>query len=316
MDAADVTRNLSPIGDIPMPTNESQTRPLTQLEPDEQRLVWEVVEKTAPGGKITAAHVKSVVKVLKDVVKTGAIDDGDGVEIPVETATVDHLKAAVTEETYERLKRRETYIQEKTEHKDEKRQERVENILRITEENKELNEGLGVFNLIYADPPWHYEHVETENRAIENHYPTMNLLDILNMPIYKLANDDAVLFLWATSPKLFEAMAVMGAWGFNYRTCMVWVKDKIGMGYYARQRHELLLIGTRGTLPVPLPSNRPDSVIESPRGQHSEKPVKAYELIEKMYPEYRKIELFSRNIREGWHGWGNQYGDTQLSTAA
>ena len=96
------------------------------------------------------------------------------------------------------------------------------------------------------------------------------------------------------------------AWGFTYRTNMVWDKEQIGMGYYARQQHELLLIATRGDLPVPEPSNRPASVLRSSRTQHSRKPDEYYTIIEAMYPEYRRIELFSRNRRDGWAAWGNQ----------
>jgi N6-adenosine-specific RNA methylase IME4/DNA-binding CsgD family transcriptional regulator len=167
---------------------------------------------------------------------------------------------------------------------------------------------LGCYPLIYADPPWRYEHVLTENRAIENHYPTMSLDDICALPVSELAHKDAVLFLWATSPKLAEAMRVVEAWGFTYRTCMVWVKDKIGMGRYARQQHELLLIAARGALPVPEPGDRVPSVVYADRTQHSAKPTEFYEIIEAMYPEYaNRIELFSRAPREGWAGWGNQY---------
>lgn len=239
------------------------------------------------------------------IAATGALDG----EIPLEQVTVrdmeHHLERAAHEHRQQAL--------------EEKRTSKAQEIARIAEQSKALDPAqLGKFPIILADPPWQYEHIETENRAIENHYPTMQLSDIAALPIAQLSADDAVMFLWATSPKLFEAMSVLHCWGFTYRTCMVWVKDKIGMGYYARQRHELLLIGTRGNLPTPLPSNRPDSVITAPRGKHSEKPVEAYELIEKMYPEYRKIELFSRSVREGWHGWGNQYDDnsTRLSEVA
>lgn len=103
-----VVNNLAPNGATP--ENEWQLRPLVQLQPEEQRMAWEVVQKTAPGGKVTKAHVKSVVDVLKTVTKTGAIDGGDGKDIPIVAATLDHLKAAVTEETYERMKRQETHI--------------------------------------------------------------------------------------------------------------------------------------------------------------------------------------------------------------
>ncbi len=99
----------------------------------------------------------------------------------------------------------------------------------------------------------------------------------------------------------------MAAWGFRYRTSWVWVKDKIGPGYWARQRHELVLIGTRGEMPAPPPADRPDSVITAPRTDvHSEKPVQAAERIERMFPLLPKIELFARDARDGWMRWGNQ----------
>lgn len=163
---------------------------------------------------------------------------------------------------------------------------------------------LGEYQVLYADPPWEYEHAEP-SRAIENQYPTMPIeaIEALDVP----AAPDSVLFLWATSPKLLEALGVMESWGFGYRTCLVWVKGQIGMGYYVRQRHELLLIGKRGALPVPLEDARPDSVIEAPRGAHSEKPERAYEIIESMFPSFSRCELFARGpARPGWVTWGNQ----------
>lgn len=164
----------------------------------------------------------------------------------------------------------------------------------------------GKFSLIYADPPWRYEHVRTESRAIENQYPTMDLDEICALPIPDVAHDDCVLFLWATSPKLWESMRVIDAWGFTYRTCAVWDKQKIGMGYYFRQRHELLLVAAKGALPVPEASERVSSVIVAPRAEHSRKPDVVYELIEAMYPDTTKIELFCRRPREGWSAWGNE----------
>jgi len=87
---------------------------------------------------------------------------------------------------------------------------------------------------------------------------------------------------------------------------MVWVKDKNGMDYYARQRHELLLIGTMGTIPPPVVKDRPDSVITANRTKHSQKPEELYSIIEKMYPKMKKIELFARNTHNGWQSWGNE----------
>lgn len=189
----------------------------------------------------------------------------------------------------------------------ERREERVERIQEITANNKELNDSLGVFPVIYADPPWRYEHSVSDSRMIENQYPTMPLADICQLPVSNIATPDAVLFLWATSPKLAEAMQVIESWGFVYRSCIVWDKERIGMGYYARQQHELLLIAARGELPTPEPANRPGSVVRLARSEeHSQKPQEFYQLIERMYPEYSKIELFSRSPRGGWVAWGNQ----------
>jgi N6-adenosine-specific RNA methylase IME4 len=190
----------------------------------------------------------------------------------------------------------------------ETREARLERRALALEDRREALQDVpaGQYRVIYADPPWRYEHVETENRAIENHYPTLELAEICALPVSALAADDALLFLWATSPKLAEAMQVIEAWGFNYRTCMVWVKDVIGMGYYARQRHELLLIAVKGHPPVPATAARPDSVQEWPRGRHSEKPHLFYDLIERMYPNWARLELFARNTRAGWACLGNE----------
>jgi len=150
----------------------------------------------------------------------------------------------------------------------------------------------GRYRLLYADPPWEYEFSRTSNRRIERKYPVLSLADICNYkdkkdrPIKDLGADDSTLFLWVTSPKLEEAFTVINSWEFEYKTCMVWVKDRIGMGYYARQKHELLLIAKRGNPPVPEPECRPDSVITAPRREHSQKPVGFYEALEKMYPQY------------------------------
>jgi N6-adenosine-specific RNA methylase IME4 len=133
----------------------------------------------------------------------------------------------------------------------------------------------------------------------------MPLQDICSLPVADLATDEAILFVWTTSPYLVEALQVVLAWGFKYKTNIAWVKDKVGLGYVVRNRHELLLVATRGDIPSPLPANRPSSVIEAPRREHSRKPDEAYELIERMYPELPKIELFARQARPGWACWGN-----------
>ena len=134
----------------------------------------------------------------------------------------------------------------------------------------------------------------------------MLLEEICALPVGDLATDDAILYLWATAPKLAECMTVIEAWGFEYRTNIIWDKCKIGMGYHARNQHEILRIAKRGSIPPPKPGEQPASVIRVPRGKHSEKPVEFYEIIEKAYPELLKIELFNRSPREGWAVWGNE----------
>lgn len=110
--SAGVVNHLSEISEFPPPQVESHAAPLAKLAPDEQELVWRVVSETAPGGKVTGSHVKSVVEVLKEIATTGALDNGEGESIPVERATVGHLKAVVTETTYEREKRMREHIEE------------------------------------------------------------------------------------------------------------------------------------------------------------------------------------------------------------
>jgi len=194
----------------------------------------------------------------------------------------------------------------------EKKLETKKDIRSIVREinNAEKNQNVkpipdGKFSIIYADPPWKYEFSISMSRETENHYPTMELKEIKETKVP--AADNAVLFLWTPAPLIRQGLEVLEAWGFSYHTNMVWVKDKIGMGYYARIKHELLLIGTKGNgIGTPLPENRPESVIFAERTEHSKKPDIFYEIIEKMYPKHSKIELFARNKREGWEGWGNE----------
>lgn len=156
----------------------------------------------------------------------------------------------------------------------------------------------GVFGIVYADPPWDYD---VKLRGSPD-YPTMPTAQIsaLKIPV----GDNAILFLWATNPKLEDALQVMNDWGFTYKTNMVWVKDKIGTGYYFRGQHELLLLGVKGDMPTPMEDSRPSSVLVSARREHSEKPEEIYELIEKMYPNRTYLELFACKKRGKWVSWG------------
>lgn len=164
-------------------------------------------------------------------------------------------------------------------------------------------------NLVLADPPWRYEFSETDNRQIENQYPSAGVEDIIRhfssqqMPPVR---EDCVLFMWATAPKLREALEVMEGWGFTYKTHGIWDKQKIGMGYWFRGQHELLLVGTRGEVSPPPSDVRVSSVFSEERGEHSEKPQCVYEWIERAFPGSKKLEMYARSQRAGWSTFGNE----------
>ena len=160
------------------------------------------------------------------------------------------------------------------------------------------------YSIILADPPWSYRHCASNSRRIENQYHTMSLdeIKLLNIPSEK----NSVLYLWATAPKLEEAMEVMKAWGYDYRTHGVWDKEIIGMGYWFRGQHEDILVGVKGNFSPPPQSMRISSIIRSRRQRHSMKPQVVMDLIDQWYPETTKLELFSRRKRFCWDCWGNE----------
>ena len=164
------------------------------------------------------------------------------------------------------------------------------------------------FQVIYADPPWSYndkcDSGAIQSGGVDKHYPTMSINEICELPISDLAEDDSVLFLWTTSPLLEDSFLVINAWGFNYKASFIWDKIKHNMGHYNSVRHEFLLIATRGSC---TPDNMKlfDSVQSIERSEHSKKPHEFYEIIETLYSG-SKIELFARNIRDGWSSWGNE----------
>lgn len=163
---------------------------------------------------------------------------------------------------------------------------------------------VGKFNIIYADPPWRYDFSETESREIENKYQTMSLEEICAIQVP--STDNAVLYLWATAPKLIEALNVIESWGFEYVTHAIWDKEIIGMGYWFRGQHEILMVATKGQFSPPIEQFRISSVIRERRTEHSKKPLKIYDLIELWFPKGKYLELFSRNKRDNWTCWGNE----------
>jgi N6-adenosine-specific RNA methylase IME4 len=162
----------------------------------------------------------------------------------------------------------------------------------------------GPFRVIYADPPWDYGNKGlTEYGHAESHYPTMPLVDICALPVRQIIDEEAVLFLWATSPMLQHAFIIIEEWGFIYKTSFVWDKVKHNFGHYNSVRHELLLVATRGSC---TPDNKKlfDSVQSIERTKHSEKPDAFRGIIETLYTKGKKIELFARSKHRGWTGWG------------
>lgn len=162
------------------------------------------------------------------------------------------------------------------------------------------------FTVIYADPPWRYSFSRSASRRVENQYPTMSVDDICALDVQSICSRDAVLFLWATAPKLLEALRVVDAWGFEYVTQAVWDKEIIGMGYYFRGQHEILLVGKRGNPGVPEPARRVSSVIRERRTKHSKKPDSIRSIITRMYPCARRLEIFARKQSAGWAVWGDE----------
>lgn len=163
------------------------------------------------------------------------------------------------------------------------------------------------YGVIYADPPWRFASYSEDtgmDRAADNHYPTMDVSAIA--ALVPPAAPDAVLFLWATVPMLPDALNVMSAWGFVYKSQFAWIKDKAGTGFWNRNKHELLLIGTRGSIPAPAQGEQYESAITAPRGKHSAKPFAFREMIETMFPTLPRIELFARERFAGWDVWGNE----------
>lgn len=164
----------------------------------------------------------------------------------------------------------------------------------------------GRYRVLYADPPWKYGN-SMPDYAPEpgDHYPLMSIADLCALPIKDMAEDNAVLFLWVTSPILEEAFQVIKAWGFQYKASFVWDKIKHNMGHYNSVRHEFLLVCVRGSC-QPDVAKLFDSVQSIERTAHSVKPEEFRQIIEALYPHGKRIELFARRPVPGWEVYGNE----------
>jgi N6-adenosine-specific RNA methylase IME4 len=167
------------------------------------------------------------------------------------------------------------------------------------------------YQIIYADPPWNYSDQGCQG-TMANHYKGMKIDDICKILVGDVADKDCVLFLWATYPMLSEALKVIKAWGFQYKSiAFQWIKLNkkngkpfYGLGRWTRGNTEPCLIATKGK-PKRI-SASVFQIIQQPLTRHSEKPQEARDKIIKLMGDLPRIELFARQKTEGWDVWGNE----------
>ena len=172
------------------------------------------------------------------------------------------------------------------------------------------------FATILADPPWQFQNrtgkVAPEHRRL-NRYGTMTLADICALPVAQLTAETAHLYLWVPNALLPDGLSVMAAWGFQYKSNIVWHKvrkdggpDGRGVGFYFRNTTELVLFGVRGKNARTLaPGRRQVNILKTQKREHSRKPDEFYDIVESCSPG-KYLELFARGSRPGWTTWGNQ----------
>jgi len=174
------------------------------------------------------------------------------------------------------------------------------------------------FQIIYADPPWDYkgqqQHTGKDGPTSGGsslHYGTLRLRDLKTLNVDAMADKDCLLFLWATSPHLDQAIELMKTWGFQWATVgFVWDKERVNPGFYTMSQCELCLIGKKGKIPTPRGARNVRQLVQFLRGKHSQKPEDVRKRIELMFPVQRKLELFARNKVEGWDCWGDEVNST------
>lgn len=188
--------------------------------------------------------------------------------------------------------------------KEEKRKEIETRITRPIPECIDIYNTDKKYKVIYADPPWSYENNITGTMP-KDHYKLMALDDICQMPIKNITEKNAVLYMWAVVPQLEEALKVINSWGFKYKTHFVWDKIKHNVGHYSSVRHELLMVAIKGSCPLEY-YNLYDSVYSEEKTGHSVKPNFFREMIDTVYINGNRIELFARQKNEGWDFFGNE----------
>jgi N6-adenosine-specific RNA methylase IME4 len=166
------------------------------------------------------------------------------------------------------------------------------------------------FRVLAADPPWRFkDKLPGKGRGAEKHYPTMTTEEICSLRLPPLAGD-SLLFMWRVASMQEDALRVCRAWGFRPVSEIVWCKPRIGMGRYVRCSHETALIATRGRGHTLIEDHAMPSWFEAPRGAHSAKPDRFYEIVEQLVPTGPRVEYFARAERPGWTTVGNALGET------
>ena len=168
------------------------------------------------------------------------------------------------------------------------------------------------YEIVYADPPWDYkgqlQHAgpgSADTGGAVRHYPTVVLADLKKLEVGRIAAEDSLLFLWATSPHLDQAIELGKAWGFAWATvAFVWDKGRVNPGFYTMSQCELCLVFKRGKIPRPRGKRNIRQLVAARRGPHSAKPEEVRRRIDAMFPDQRKIELFARRHVSGWDSWG------------
>jgi len=171
------------------------------------------------------------------------------------------------------------------------------------------------YNIIYADPPWNFKTYSDKGKRAKfgwGAYNTMSDKDIYSMPLREISDENCILFLWATYPKIQTAFETIKRWGFTYKTvAFTWVKQNklgnglwLGLGYWTRANAEICLLATKGHPHRINAGIR--QVIISPRRKHSQKPDEARDRIIQLVGDLPRIELFARQKTEGWDVWGNE----------
>lgn len=167
------------------------------------------------------------------------------------------------------------------------------------------------YQIIYADCPWNYQNGGVPQGGVDVQYKTMKLADIKSLPISDISDTPSVLLLWATFPQLKEALEVIEAWGFKYKTLgFSWLKTNkdgspfFGIGYYAKSNQEVCLLGVKGNAHSLVKSNSVSSFVSTGRTKHSEKPQIFREKIVELFGDLPRIELFARQKTVGWDSVG------------